>query len=484
MQKRNDYYRIVLAGRPNVGKSTIFNIFAKKRVAIEFAKPGTTRDPIEKIVEIGDKKVLLIDTGGFEFESKDPLYTLIGEKAKQCIQNADLVLFIVEKDKIIDEDIAFLRFIKKNSKKYILIINKSEGKYKDLLPTEIYRLGVKTMVPISAIHRDNIDILEDTIIEIMNQDLIESDTCSNQKDNKNKEKLDLINKNCISENFEKDILRLSIVGRPNTGKSTLLNCILNEEKAIVSDIPGTTRDAIETRINYKGQQIILVDTAGIRKKSKIDTDLEYYCIKRSFDAIDNSDIVIHLVESNDLITSQDKKISDYIINKGKGYILALNKIDLLMKDIEKSSESVNIAKINQAYEKLDETINYQFPQISYVKKFFISAKNNFNVDLLLDYCIDLFIRIKLEHKTSQLNKVIEKISEIKPILINSSFLNLLYMVQVKDIPRIYKIFTNKESREIPSYYTQYIINELRKQLNLESIPIRIKYEKRKNKNQE
>jgi GTP-binding protein len=221
-----------------------------------------------------------------------------------------------------------------------------------------------------------------------------------------------------------------------------------------------------------------------RKKSKIDTDLEYYCIKRSFDAINNSDIVIHLVESNDLITSQDKKISDYIINKGKGYILALNKIDLLIKDFEKLDELKDNAKINQTYEKLDETISYQFPQISYVKKFFISAKNNFNVNLLLDYCLDLFTRIKLEHKTSQLNKVIERISEIKPILINSSFLNLLYMVQAKDIPRIYKIFTNKESKEIPSYYTQYIINELRKQLNLESIPIRIKYEKRKNKNQE
>ncbi|HPC38069.1 MAG TPA: ribosome biogenesis GTPase Der [Exilispira sp.] len=518
MNNKKELYKIALAGRPNVGKSTIFNIFAKKRIAIEFSKPGTTRDPIEKIVKIGDEQVLLIDTGGFEFESKDPLYTLIGEKAKKAIKEADLVLFIVEKDNIIDEDLAFLRYIKKNAKKYILVVNKSEGKYKDILPTEIYRLGVKTIVPISAIHRDNIDILEDTIIKIIDEDIkeieISSDNLENgrineftyqDKDIENfpnsfyNEKNKKIEKtqNYIENNINSNTIRLAIVGRPNTGKSTLLNCILKEDKAIVSDIPGTTRDAIETSINYKGYDIVLVDTAGIRKKSKIDTDLEYYSIKRSFDAIDNSDLVIHLVESNELITSQDKKISDYIINKGKGYILAINKIDLLFADIEKLEdfdydflrENKNIKnksclKLIQIYENLSENLNYKFPQISYVKKFFISAQKNFNIALLLDYCIDLYKRIRTKHKTSQLNKVIEKISEIKPILVGSSFLNLLYMVQVKDIPRIYKIFTNKDSKEIPSYYTQYIINEMRKQLNLESIPIRIKYEKRKNKKEE
>lgn len=455
--------KVVLAGRPNVGKSTIFNIFAQKRVAIEFSQPGTTRDPVEKVVEIDDRKVLLIDTGGFEFDSKDPLYTLIGEKAKQCINSADLVVFIVEKEKITDEDITFLRYIKKNAKKYILAINKCEGKYKDILPTEIYRLGVETMIPISAIHRENIDLLEEKIVEILKQ----------QEVNENK---------IIEDEENKDYLRLAIVGRPNTGKSTLLNSILEKDKVIVSDIPGTTRDAIETQINYKNNDIILVDTAGIRKKSKIDTDLEYYCIKRSFDAIDNSDIVIHLIESKDLITSQDKKISDYIINKGKGYILVLNKIDLLFDNHTNTNQKVLNNLFSKKMEEIEEKLNYQFPQISYVKKIYISAKTRQNIDVLLDYCIDLNKRIKLEYKTSQLNKVIEKITEIKPILIGSTFLNLLYMVQVKNTPRIFKIFTNKEPKEIPPYYTQYIINELRKQLNLQSIPIRIKYEKRKNKN--
>lgn len=184
-----------------------------------------------------------------------------------------------------------------------------------------------------------------------------------------------------------------------------------------------------------------------------------------------------MVDSNDFITSQDKKISDYIINKGKGYILALNKIDLLNNNLAQFNK--NIDQFNKFVENLEGNLNFQFPQISYVKKFFISAKNNFNIDNLLDYCLDLFYRINEQHKTSQLNKVIEKIVEIKPILIGSTFLNLFYMVEVKRVPRIYKIFTNKDPKQIPAFYTQYIINELRNQLNLESIPIKIKFEKRK-----
>ncbi len=457
MNNKDDLIKIVLAGRPNVGKSTIFNIFAGKRISIEFSKPGTTRDPVEKIVEIGNKKVLLVDTGGFEFGSKDPLYTLIGEKAKQYIQNSDLVLFVIEKENIIDEDLAFLRFIKKNAKNYILIINKCEGKFKDLLPKEVYRLGVKKMIPISAIHRDNIDAIEDEILAIFND---------NPK----------LNSDSTVEKELTNTMKLAIVGRPNTGKSTLLNCILNENKAIVSDIPGTTRDAIEASIKYDDHNIILVDTAGIRKKRKIDDDLEYYCIKRSFDAIDNADIVIHVIESTDLITSQDKKISDYIINKGKGYILAINKIDLILST---SSYNKNLNLIEQ---EIENEINYKFPHILYIKKIFISAMDNINIDILLRYSINLYSRVIKELKTSQLNKVIEKIVDIKPILVGSSFLNLLYMVQVKNVPRIFKIFTNKNPDEIPAYYTQYIINELRNQLELESIPIRIKFEKRKNKN--
>jgi len=458
MYSDKNMIKIVLAGRPNVGKSTIFNIFAGKRVSIEYSEPGTTRDPVEKVVEIGDHKVILIDTGGFEFESKDPLYTLIGEKAKECIQTADIVLFVVEKDHIIDEDLAFLRFIKKDARKYILIVNKCEGKYKDLLSKEIYRLGVETIIPVSAIHRDNIDLIEDKIIEIIKENHFNK-----------------------SLNIEEDFLlnfKLAIVGRPNTGKSTLLNIISNREKAIVSDIPGTTRDAVGSTIKYKDYNIFLVDTAGIRKKSKIDTDLEYYCIKRSFDAIDNSDITIHLIDSKDLITTQDKKISDYILKKGKGYILAINKIDLLSKE----NSFLNNRKNNSIINELEENINYKFPQISYVKKIFISAKENININSLLEYTINLYSRIKKEIKTSQLNKIIEKISEIKPILVGSSFLNLLYMVQAKDIPRIFKIFTNKDPNDIPSFYSQYIINELRTQLELESIPIKIKFEKRKKKN--
>ncbi len=463
MLEENKIFKIVLAGRPNVGKSTMFNIFVGKRLSIEYSQPGTTRDPIERIIEIEDKKVLLVDTGGFEFESKDPLYNLIGEKAKEHIKSADLVLFIVEKDHIIEEDLTYLRFIKKNAKNYILIVNKCEGKYKEILAPEIYRLGVETIIPISAIHRDNIDILEQTILKIINN--INKDTSNNYFFDQ-------------SSQEEDNNIRLAIVGRPNTGKSTLLNCMIQKNKAIVSDIPGTTRDAIEDKISYKGHNIILIDTAGIRKKSKIDTDLEYYCIKRSFDAIDNSDIVIHLVESLDLITTQDKKISDYIIKKGKGYILVVNKIDLIL---EKKNKQDN-KKINLFLNEFKENLNYKFPQIHYVKKIFISAKENIKIDELLEYIIDLYQRIKKEIKTSQLNKVIEKIGDIKPILIDSSFLNLLYMVQVKETPRIFKIFTNKDPDKIPSYYTQYIINELRNQFNLESIPIRIKFEKRKSKN--
>lgn len=453
------YFTVVLAGRPNVGKSTLFNALCSKRIAIEFSKPGTTRDPVEKTVRIDETDILLVDTGGFEFQSHDPLYIDVGLKAKFYIQNADLVLFMVEKDKIIDEDLAFLRYIKRYSRDYILVINKCEGKYPELFSKDIYQLGVPVMFPISAVHRENIGELEDFILNKANSSL-------------KSKKIEI-----------PDSIKLTIVGRPNTGKSTLLNSLLKYEKAIVSDIPGTTRDSIEATLELDdGTVFTIIDTAGIRKKSKVNEDLEYFSIKRSFAAIDESDIVIHLIEPESLVTAQDKKISDRIIQNGKGYILAVNKIDMISKNLQDSkpekSRSISQYSHNE-FKKLENIIDQQFPHINYVKKIFISAKEDINLDSLILYAKDLYYRIKSEYKTSQLNKILQSIEDKKPILIGNSFLNMLYMIEAHKVPRIFKIFTNKDPSQIPSYYQQYIINELREQLNLESIPVRIKFEKRK-----
>ncbi len=432
-------FKVVLAGRANVGKSTLFNIFAKKRISVESDVPGTTRDPVDEVVQIYNKEVLFIDSGGFEFKSKDQIYSKVKNKALNSIDNADLILFIVDRNAITEEDIQYIRYIKRSKKPFHVVVNKSEKKNDDIPDKELYSLGVSDFLMVSAIHKKNLDEIEDCIYSYI-------------KDIENEPEQD-----------DDDSIKIAIVGRPNVGKSSLLNAIAKKEKSIVSDIAGTTIDAIDESIIYDDQKLTFIDTAGIRRKSSIHINMEKYSINRSFKAIDRSDIVIHILDYPDLVVKQDKKITDYVVKKGKPSILIVNKIDLFKGDKK----------------ELEDEIRYRFPHINYVKIFYISAIKNKGIHKVFNYILDLYTRLHTEWKTSELNRMIEDIKNRKQILVNNSFLNMFYAVKISKYPLTFIIFTNKDSDDIPYHYKKFIMNQLRNNYNLESIPLRIIFRNRK-----
>jgi len=431
-------FKVVLAGSANVGKSTIFNIFSKKRISVESEVPGTTRDPLDNIVEVYDKKILLIDSGGFEFKNNDPIYSQVREKAFNVIESADLILFVVDRHTISEEDIQYLRYIKKTGIPFTVVANKAEKKGDDIPDQDLYSLGVSDFIMISAIQKKNLSEIDDymySFIKDIDDEVIE----------------------------ETDDIKIAIVGRPNVGKSSLLNVISNSEKSIVSDIAGTTIDAIDETIEYNGKKMTFIDTAGIRRKRSISEQLEKYSVNRSFKAIDRSDIVIHMLDYPELIVKQDKKIADYIVKEGKSSILVVNKIDLFQGNIK----------------ELEEEIRYRFPHINYVKIFFISAKEKKGIKQVFHYIIELHKRLHTEWKTSELNNLIESIKNRKQILVKNSFLNLFYAVNTSKFPLTFLIFTNKDSDDIPYSYKKFIMNQIRSNYNLESIPLQIIFRNRK-----
>jgi len=429
-------YSIVIVGRFNVGKSTLFNALIGKRIAVESDIAGTTRDYIEEIIDIENYKVKLIDTGGYEFNSNDFIYNIVKEKTIEVIKKASLILFVVDRNNILEEDINYIKLIKKLKKDLIVVVNKCDKNSDEILDKDIYSLGAKTYIPISAINRKNFDLLEEEILKYIKK----SDYRSNLEEN----------------NFSE--VKISIIGRSNVGKSTFFNSILNSDRSIVSEIPGTTIDAIEESIKFEDLKIRFIDTAGIRRKKNIKENVEYYSIKRAFSSIDKSDIVILMIDYPELIRKQDKKI------KGNPFILVVNKIDLFDGDLK----------------DLKNEIDYLFPHINFVKTFFISAKEKKGIGKILNYIKDLYFRVNREFKTSDLNKYIEICKNTKQIILGKSYLNLLYAVVISKFPLTFMIFVNKEPKTIPSFYTDYLINNLRKSFNLESIPVKIKYKKKEN----
>lgn len=430
-------FRIVIAGRANVGKSTLYNIFTRRRDSVESDIPGTTRDPVKKLISINGKFVELVDSGGFEFNANDEISRKVKEKALEYLKNADLILFVVDRHNIIEEDIQYYKYIKKLNIKNVIIVNKVEKKGDEYLDKDVYSLGAPRYILISAIHRRNLD-----------------------------EIYDFIEDNLKDYNFEfkeNSQIKVALVGRPNVGKSSLLNTFIEKERAIVSDIPGTTIDSLDEEVVYNDYRITFIDTAGIRRKKSIKTNIEYYSIKRTFGSIDRSDIVIHLVSPENILVRQDKKIADYVFKKGKSYIIVVNKSDL----------------IRGREKEIEDEIRYRFPHVNFVKILFISALKKEGIEKLLDYIIDLYKRQKKEWKTSVLNNFLEEVKNKKQILVGNSYLNLFYSVVVSKYPLTLLIFTNKEADSIPDSFKDFIINSLRKKFPLESIPVRIIFKKRK-----
>ena len=426
---------VAIVGRPNVGKSTIINGLAQKRVSIVEDIPGVTRDRIYCDVRWLNREFTLIDTGGIEFrDSKDHISNGIRQQAELAMEEADVILFVVDaRAGAAADDEIIAGMLRKTGRPVVLCVNKVDSTNQEMDVYEFYSLGLGDPVPVSAVNRLGFGDLLDKISEGFPE---------------------------IEVDDSPDIIRTAIVGRPNVGKSTLINSLLGYERSLVADEMGTTRDAVDSVWKYKGKTFILVDTAGMRRKSKIDEPLEKYSVIRSIRAIDNCDVAIFVLDANDLLTEQDKKIIGYIHEAGKGLILMVNKWDM----IEKETNTI------LSFEK---EIRNGLPFAPYAPMLFGSAMTKKRIQKLGDMIYNVAEQQSMRVSTSVLNDLLEDAKIMNPPPAHAGRVaKIYYITQVGIRPPTFVMFVN-DANLIHFSYIRFIENRLREAFSFEGTPIRI-----------
>lgn len=429
---------ISIVGRPNVGKSTLFNRLLGRRKSIVFSHPGSTRDIIKEDLVVADKTFYLVDSGGFDNE-KDHYPTLIKEKILETIKKSDFIIFLLDgKSGFYNEDREILKIIREKKKKYVAVINKIDTKEAGENISEFYKLGIKKFIQVAAEHNRNVR----TIREYINNNF------SNLPAN-------LVERNNA-------IPKIAIVGKPNAGKSTLINSLAKETISIVSKIPGTTRDSVNLKINRWNKDYLFIDTAGLRRKSKISDDMEYYSTSRSVDTIEKSDIVILIIDSQYGPTNQDSKISSLIKKNNKGIILAINKSDLIPNNIR---DEKNIS----------ERILGSLPEINYAQTVLISALKSKNVNTIYKLIDEIHKGLKIKVNTNKLNKFLQVLIDKSPAPIDKGRrLKLYYATQINSKFISFVLFVNF-AKKISKAYRKFIERSIRKEFNLVGISLKISY---------
>ena len=429
---------VAIVGRANVGKSTIFNRIVGERISIVEDVAGVTRDRIYATATWLTKEFRLIDTGGIELQ--DASFTAqIKMQAEIAIEEADLIVFVVNgREGITREDEYVARLLQKTSKPVLLAVNKiDDNAFKDDI-YEFYNLGIGDPIAVSGSHGIGIGDLLDEIIK--NLDFVE-------------------------EEFDEDEIRFSIIGRPNVGKSSLTNAILGEERVIVSNIEGTTRDAIDTAFVKDGQKYRVIDTAGMRKKGKVYENIEKYSILRALSSIEKSDVIVVVIDGNQGVIEQDKHVAGYAHEAGKGVILVFNKWDLVEKD-------------EKTMQKKEKELRSQFKYLDYARIIFLSAKTHQRVQQLFPLIQESFENSHKRVQTSVLNDVLVDAQAINPTTtFNGGRLKIFYANQVSICPPTFVLFVN-DPQYMHFSYKRYLENRLRDSFGFEGTPIHIICRKR------
>lgn len=427
---------VAIVGRPNVGKSTLFNKIVGEKIAIIEDTPGVTRDRIYQETSYQNKPFYLIDTGGID-ESDASFNQEIKIQAEIAIQEADVIIFLTDgKDGLTENDFTVRDLLRKSKKKIVVAINKIDTKdAKDNL-YDFYELGFDTYIPISAIHNTGfIDLMDAVTLEFKEKDKEEEDPR----------------------------LKFSIIGRPNVGKSSLTNALLNEERVVVSNIAGTTRDAIDSVFKYHGEEYILIDTAGMRKRGKVFESVEKYSLLRSMKAIDKSDICLVVINAEEGIKEHDKHIAGYAIEKGKGLIFVVNKWDTV-----KDQTLADYKKLMRA----------EFQFATYAPIVFLSALTKKRIHTLMPEVIKVGENIRREIKTSLLNQVIMDAYQLNlPPSYKTNRLKIYFANQSGIKPPKFTLRVNSKKLVHFSYH-RYLENKLRENFDLEGTPIIIQFKNR------
>ncbi|HHT97619.1 MAG TPA: ribosome biogenesis GTPase Der [Clostridiales bacterium] len=433
---------VAIIGRPNVGKSTLFNSLAGERISIVKDHPGVTRDRIYTDITWLDKQFTIIDTGGIEPNTNDKMLTYMREQAQIAIDIADVIVFLVDvRQGLVDADFSVADMLRKADKPVLLVVNKVDD-FQKFMPDvyEFYNLGIGDPIAISSAGKLGIgDMLDEVVKHFSNTNLSEE---------------------------EDDRPRIAIVGKPNVGKSSIVNKLVGENRVIVSDIAGTTRDSIDTPIKRKGKEYVLIDTAGLRRKSKIKEDLERYSIIRTVAAVDKSDVVVLVIDAEDGVTEQDAKIAGIAHDRGKGIVIAVNKWDLVKKDNNSVKEYTN---------KIKTTLSFML----YAEILFMSAETGQRIEKLFDIIEVIIQNQTLRIQTGVLNEIMTEATALQqPPTDKGKRLKLFYITQVAIKPPTFVIFVN--SQELMHFsYTRYIENKIRETFGFAGTPIKIFIRERK-----
>lgn len=425
---------VCLVGKPNVGKSSIFNRLIKENKSIIMDTPGVTRDRIYGKVEYNNKRFHLIDTGGISLEDDDFQKDILAQ-ATLAIDEADLVLFVVDGIEDIDaSDRKVAEILHRTSKPVIVVVNKLDNdKRKDNL-YNFYELGFSELIAVSASHNIGINELVNTITKDLPEEEIKED----------------------------NTIKFSIIGRPNVGKSSLINAILNEDRAIVSDIAGTTRDAIDTKFKYNHEDITVIDTAGMRKKGKIYESVEKYSLIRSLKAIDRSDVCVLVIDASTGIIEHDKHIASYALDAGKGIVICVNKWD-----------TINNPDSDIRHWK--EEIKNEFQFIPYAHVVFLSAKTKKRVSTLMPEVINAYNNNRKEVKTSLLNNIImEAVSLHEPPSYKGKRLKIYFVSQTGNCPPKFTFSVNNKGL-VHFSYERYLENQIRNNIDFDGTPIILQF---------
>ena len=415
---------VAIVGRPNVGKSTLFNVLAGERISIVQDTPGVTRDRIYAEVTWLDKAFTLIDTGGIEPDSKDIILSQMREQAEIAIDTADVIIFITDvRQGLQDSDAKVADMLRRSQKPVVLVVNKVDN-FDKFMPDvyEFYNLGIGDPVPVSAASRLGIGDMLDVVVEHFPKD--------------------------SAQEIEDERPRIAIVGKPNVGKSSMINRMLGEQRVIVSDIAGTTRDAIDTNVKYDGKDYVFIDTAGLRRKNKIKEEIERYSIIRAVTAVERADVVIVVIDATEGVTEQDAKIAGIAHERGKGIIIAVNKWDA----IEKNDKTVK-----EHTDRIRQILSF----MPYAEILFVSAKTGQRMHKIFDM-IDMVIENNsMRVATGVLNEIMtEAVAMQQPPSDRGKRLKIFYMTQVGVKPPTFVIFVN--DKELMHFsYTRYIENKVR-----------------------
>ena len=429
---------VAIVGRPNVGKSTLFNRIIGRNFAIVEDTPGVTRDRNYTQAEWDGKHFLLVDTGGFEPETEDPMYSKMREQTTLAVEEADFIIFLMDgKQGLLPADIEVSQWLRASGKPVIYAVNKVDGeKHEGFIP-DFYRLGIDTLFPVSAQHGQGFSELMDELGRMLPETSREAE-----------------------EKELADVPRIAIIGRPNVGKSSFVNALIGEDRMIVSPVAGTTRDAVDSMYQYYGRKYVLVDTAGIRSRGRISQGIEKYSVMRAMKSLSRADVALVLIDASEGITEQDERIVGLAHEEGKGIILVLNKWDL-------------VPDKEQAYKRFMADVQQRLKFVDYASVITLSAQTRQRITKVFEEIDKVIEEREKRVPTAELNRVFEKLAaHHEPPLYRARRVKYYYITQVAIKPPTFVVFVNYPEG-VHFSYIRYIENNLREAFGFRGTPVRI-----------